>query len=493
MPTLAARLAVSVATASVVMTGIEAWRTRHPRVATPPSATDEPITEPTSSVPRLGQSQAAAAEPSPARLRVGSGAFAMARICGRVIGSRADLENLEIKIEDEVRAYQPRIDDDGTFEINLPVGSYTITAFAGDRIALVEVAGLEADEARQVVLALSEGVAIRGRVLGCAGPCEDVTVHVEGPGTLHEGDSVDTDEHGDFAAKGLIPGRGYDLTFEARGRRRLLMRGVAAPRQGLVVTLAPAASLKGGFGVAPGEECPMESAALDSGEDEEDRRTEFDRACRFHFDDLRHDDHVHLSADGEGWHFELDVPIPAQGDPPFLCLHPPCREPEPEVESSLEVLLDGPRHRPLFVRATILADRASASAACESGNGPCIVEGLRPSPDVKVFVHSPGCEPTTYTMNIGPGKNYLTSTCEGVREIQGVLRGTLGKDVVDHSFVRCSSQHPPRRVSGRFFDLQCPERLANIEYLLGESDTWQSAAITSEGDDSDGYVEITAG
>jgi hypothetical protein len=29
--------------------------------------------------------------------------------------------------------------------------------------------------------------------------------------------------------------------------------------------------------------------------------------------------------------------------------------------------------------------------------------------------------------------------------------------------------------------------------LLGESDTWQSAAITSEGDDSDGYVEITAG
>ena len=54
---------------------------------------------------------------------------------------------------------------------------------------------------------------------------------------------------------------------------------------------------------------------------------DFDHNCRFMVENLPDGDSVHLRAIGTGWHFEVDLPVPAHGDPPFLCLRPTCRAP----------------------------------------------------------------------------------------------------------------------------------------------------------------------
>jgi len=492
MPTLAARLAVSVATASVALAGLEAWRARHPRAAGQPQSPDEAVAPPASEVPQLGANPVTAVEPPVAHKPASGGSLAMARIRGRVIGSAAALEKLDLVVQDETREYQPLVEDDGTFEIHLPVGSYTITATADNQIGVAEVLGLAADETRDVVLALGDGVAIRGRVEGCKGPCTQVSIQVQGPGAPREQEGIETDAKGEFAVESLLPGKSYELTFEAPGMRRLVLSGITAPRQGVLATLEPAASLAGGFGLAPGEKCPMESVELGSSDDDDGASANFDRACRFHFDKiLVGGGSVHLSANGKGWHFELDVPIPAHGDPPFLCLHPTCREPEPEVKSTLEVLVTPSTSRYIRITVENPTEDETGSAGCESAAQPCVVEDLHPGRDVKVDVHAAGCEPRSYTLDIRPGKNFLASTCDGMREIHGVIRGASGESVVEHVRARCSSQHPPRRAYEGIVRLECPVRLSTIEYQLGADGSWLVAPITLSEDGSFGYVEIT--
>ena len=114
------------------------------------------------------------------------------------------------------------------------------------------------------------------------------------------------------------------------------MHALSAPRQDLVVTLEPARTLAGGFGLDPGQDCPMMHVTLEStGKDASTQMANFDGNCRFQFADLPEADSVHLSADGEGWHFERDIALPPHGDPPFVCLHPTCREPPAEAKADL--------------------------------------------------------------------------------------------------------------------------------------------------------------
>jgi hypothetical protein len=418
----------------------------------------------------------------------------MARIHGRVVGSAAALEDLTIEVEDLARTYEPRIDDGGVFEINLPVGSYSIVASSGDQVALAEVKGLAADESREVVLVLAEGVSIAGRVEGCDKACAGVTVYVHVPSTGQQAGVTECDKQGGFAVEGLVPGRNYEITFRAAGKRHLVLRDVAAPRQGLVVILEPAASLSGGFGLVPGQKCPMESVTLGTaGEGDIMDNARFDRACRFRFQDLPDAESVHVSAEGKGWHFEIDVPVPAHGDPPFLCLHPTCREPEPEIKASLEVAVQGNPGHGVYVRAAIPDDERTEVTGCESSTNPCVVENLRPSQGVRVDVHATACESRSYTLDIHPGTNYLTSPCEGIREIQGVIHGGTGRGRPADARVRCSSNHPERPVNGFLFDLRCPERLPTIEYRFGEDGPWRSAPIAPGDADGVSFVEIAPG
>ena len=494
MPTLAARVSVSVAAAVVVMAGLEALRLRHPRLAAATGAEAAPARDGDDTTPLLGPGTATVTEPETARGARPRGGPTMARIHGRVVGSKGALDDVEMEVEDASHAYDPRIDDQGFFEINLPPGTYTVWAWSNDLVAAADVASLLAEEDREVNLVLTPGVAITGRIEGCDGACADAVVSVEAPGSREQKDMTQADGQGRFVLDGLVPGRAYDLAFTADGMRRLLMRNLKAPMADLVVKLEPAATLSGGFGVPPGQKCPMESVTLDTpGKGSHERDTRFDRACRFQFDDLPDVDSVHLSVDGTGWHFEVDVPLPAQGDPPFLCLHPPCREPEPEPKASLAVTLQGAPTGSAYISVEDARGHGVGSSGCVPSSGPCLIEDLHPGPDVTVDVHVRGCETRTFKVNLLTGTNYLTSSCERLRDIQGVIRGANGKRVAAGARVRCSDDHPEVPMVGFLFLMKCPARLTNIEYRLAEDGPWQAAAI-SEGDgEGTGFVDIDAG
>ena len=331
MSKLAVRMALSVAAASVVLTGLEALRLRRPRVLAQPEPEPAPAPREADVVPRL-DTRPRAAPPRAASVRTHPvGTLAMARIHGRVVGSQAAFADLEIDVETSGRSYEPRIEDDGRFEINLPPGSYEVLAGARDEVGYAEAAGLREGEDRELVLMLGEGASISGRVEGCEGPCADEDVEVLGPGDDTDAEEEVTDESGEFRIGGLAPGRTYRLALHLEGKRRLVLDGIRAPSQGLLATLEPVATLTGGFGIAPGEDCPMEEVSVGTPGSEEPEGTAFDEDCRFHFDELPDGAQVHLSASGEGGQFEVDVPIPEHGAPPFLCLRGPCQEPEPRL------------------------------------------------------------------------------------------------------------------------------------------------------------------
>lgn len=328
MSRLALRLAVSAAAASVVMTAIEALRARHPRAVASAEPLTEPADEGTMAPPKLAVRAAAQAKPARTEEPRPPDPLAMAKIHGRMLSRTALHERVELKLDDGTRDYQPEIDKDGVFEMNLPPGSYALMATAGDEVAVAEVDGLATGEDREVVLTLGPGVAIEGRVEGCDGPCVDACVRAELPGTHLMAAMSSCDDNGEFALDGLPPGKTYDLVFQGEGRRRLTVHAMAAPRSDLLVTLEPAASLSGGFGIKPGQTCPMDTVeVLSKGGEEQLLTADFDHNCRFMVENLPDGDSVHLRAIGTGWHFEVDLPVPAHGDPPFLCLRPTCRAP----------------------------------------------------------------------------------------------------------------------------------------------------------------------
>jgi hypothetical protein len=494
MPRLAARGSVALAAAVVVLTGLEALRVHHPYLSATPPATAEPAVVYADEAPRLGVARPLAAEPAatpPARRQ---GALAMARIHGRVVGDKAALDELALEVADATRAYEPRLDDDGFFEIHLPPGSYTLSATSRSLVAVADVAGLADEDDREVTLVLVPGAAIAGRVEGCDGPCSDVQVALHSRGARDEEAGTESDNDGRFNLSGLVPGNRYDLDFRREGMRRLTVRDVPAPGAGLVVKLAPSASLAGAFGLAPGEKCPMDTVTLTEPGSPDDR-TEgiFDPHCRFEFDPLPDGDTVHLSANGTGWHFEVDVSVPAQGDPPLLCLHPPCREPEPEAKSSLTVTLQGVPSNTAYFTVEQPRNRVRSSSGCRRTGGTCVLEDLDPAPEATVEITAPGCEERAMKVSLLPGNNYLTYTCERTRDLQAVIRSAGGHTPVTDAAVRCSSAHPEVAAMGFVFHLRCPARLGAIEYRLGEAGPWRTAPVPSGDGAGLSFVDIEAG
>lgn len=415
----------------------------------------------------------------------------MGRIHGRVAGREAALEELTVRIEDSVRGYQPLVREDGTFEMNLPPGNYGIVARAGNEVAVAQIDDLRENEDRTVVLVLVEGVAIAGRVEGCSGPCREASIRVQVPGVRLGAGTSESDGKGEFVVEGLVPGRSYDLVFEAKGKRRLVMRSVSAPAQGIVATLEAAATLSGGFGLEPGQKCPMEIVELSAGDEMRSSQiSHFDRSCRFRLEDLPEAEDVHLRASGKGWHFELDVPLPAHGDPPFLCLRPPCREPEPEPEASLEIVYSGASPRQMYVHVGFPENTSRIATSCDPSAGPCVLADLRPSPGVQVHVGAIGCERRSFTLDLRPGANSVIFTCEGMRRIQGVLKGSAERIATTRAMVRCSSEQPPRPAHGFVFVLQCPEHLSTVEYQLVPEGPWRVAPIARGNANGWGFVEI---
>jgi len=491
MLTLAARLAVSAAGAVVVMTGVEALRLRSPVTIAGPRPPVEADADTPVPAPRLVVASAATAEPARPRAPRASSLLVMARVHGRVVGKAGGPGEVVLKIGDRARLYEPKVDPDGTFEMNLPPGSYRILATSGSQVAAGDVEDLAEEEDREVTLLLAEGGTIAGRVEGCGRSCTDVAIRAEVPGTRLVASSAQGDERGAFAVESLVAGRSYDLVFEAVGRRRLVMHGISAPREGLVAAFQPAPTLTGGFGLEPGQDCPMERVELEvAGEEGGVLQSGFDRACRFRVEGLPDAESVHLRASGRGWHFALDVPLPAHGDPPFLCLHPSCRDSAPEPTASLEIVYSGGSPREMAVEAEYPELGGFVGTSCAPSAGRCVLEELRSGTGLTVHVRAAGCEAKQITTTLLPGANAVNFTCEGVRPIRGLFRASLERSAGIRAQVRCSNDRPSRPARGLLFWLQCPERQSTIEYQLAPDGPWRTAALAPGGPGPAGVVEI---
>ena len=234
----------------------------------------------------------------------------MSRIHGRVVGSGTAREHAEITVQNTDGSYEPLVHDDGAFEIHLPPGDYGVAASSGSLVALAEVADLAPDEDREIVLVLAESVAIQGSVDGCEGPCSDASIHIVTSSLRIQSDSSSSDMQGEFALTGLVPGQAYDLTFEVSGKRALTLRSIIAPAPRVVAVMDPSATLTGGFGTEPGEDCPMQTASLTWPERIDEEVVDFDPDCRFRFEELPSVPRVRVRASGRGWHFNIEVSLP---------------------------------------------------------------------------------------------------------------------------------------------------------------------------------------
>jgi hypothetical protein len=330
MPALTAKIAVAVAAIVVAWAGIEALRARNVAPEKVPPAVAEPAPPPAAEVPKLrnvAAKETKLEEPQP-QVATPWGVAAMARIHGRVLGGGEQGEEEErpkITAEDSLHNYEAEVEDDGRFEINLPIGHYTLVAISGNLVAAADVAGLAEEEDREVTLVLGEGVTIEGTVH--APDSSRLNAEITFHPTRAQEAGVDVEGSGQFAAQGLVPGRSYELVVAAPGMRKQTVRNIIAPRRGLDVMLEKAPVLRGGFGLTVGQECPMEAVRITaSGEEQDAEDGGFDDACQFVLHDLPDAPSVHVTAKGRGWHFEADVALPEHGDPPFLCLRKPCRD-----------------------------------------------------------------------------------------------------------------------------------------------------------------------
>jgi hypothetical protein len=467
------------------MTGIEALRTRHPRPISHVDAAPSPPEEPADSVPRLAAPVVSVIEAAAPRSTVARNPRAMASIHGRVLGQ--DTADLAVTVGDAQRRTEAAVDD-GTFQMKLPPGSYLVVARAGDEVAEAQVDDLAEDEDREVVLVLAHGAAIEGRLEGCDGSCGKISISAQSAGVDSGSSSTASNSNGAFVLGGLLPGHKYDVVFQGGAPRRLVMRGLVAPQRDLVVALEPPPKLSGGFGVEPEEGCPMTSVSfMQKGELE--LFASFDRHCNFHFDDVPDVDSVHLRAVGTGWRFEVDVPIPAHGDPPFLCLRAPCAESAAEAEATLQIVFSGSVAGRVGIWMS--SSVGGVSTACFPESRPCVLSGLAPVTGAKLTVDSDQCQSETLTVDLRPGTNTIPFHCQPPRRIRGMLRSQGELASAFPGRVRCSSGHPPQAAHDGLFALACPASQSTIEYQLDLNQPWKVLALPSGGADNVAFVDIS--
>jgi hypothetical protein len=124
---------------------------------------------------------------------------------------------------------------------------------------------------------------------------------------------------------GLFPGMTCDLTITVVGKRQLVLRDLVAPASHVVAIVEPPLTLTGGFGLRPGQDGPMQTIDAETPTGETINEVTFDDDCTFELELLLPPlENLRLRASGEGWSFDALVPLPEHGNPPFLCLHPPC-------------------------------------------------------------------------------------------------------------------------------------------------------------------------
>ena len=495
---LAFRLAATAATAAIVMMGYQGLKVHRSRLRREAAKTIAPVEHQSETGPRLAATflthsdhdvdrQATATQEPPTGTAI---------IHGTIQDLETDANELSLGAQTAGRNYAGEVAADGRFFIHLPPASYTLLAQSPTQVATAEVLDLKDNEDREVTLRLTEAATIAGTVVAPSGSRRRVDVRILRADTHINPTETLSDERGEFEAAGLVPGWDYDLRFSSLGLRSATLQKVRAPAQGIVVKLEAALRLRGGFGLSAGERCPMESALL---EDQDSRGSPsaietpaaaFDADCRFAIDDLPEVPRVHVLASGRGWHFEADVEMPAHGDPPFLCFHPPCRDPDQEPKADLELSVHGATPGPFFVVLS-LGEHGMRRQGCPESSPRCLLDDLPVTAAAEVRIFRRDCIAKPARLVLNPGKNYLAVDCERVKQIEGIVRAAQSEDLIAPEIaVRCTSDSPARGFQGFSFSLDCPANLAAIEYRDASDRTWRPAPIRSSSDGTRGLVDI---
>jgi len=494
---LAFRLAATTATAAILLMGYQAFKVHRSRLRREAAKTVEPADSQNESGPRLAATvriefdddvdrQATATQERPT---------GTASIHGTILGLQDDADELSVGAQTAGRNYAAEVEG-GHFFIHLPPASYTLLAESPSQVATVEVPDLKENEDREVTLRLTKAATIAGTVTTPSGSKRRVEVRIVRAGTHIDPAETSPNARGEFEACSLVPGWNYDLRFSSPGLRSVELERVRAPAQGIVVNLEDAPTLRGGFGVSAGERCPMESAwledqnnqALPSGID--GSSVAFDRDCRFEMDDLPEVPRVHVLASGRGWHFEADVEMPAHGDPPFLCFHPPCRDPDQDPKAELELSVRGATPGSFAVVLDLGGHGIRKQGCAESPTG-CVLENLPVTAAAEVRVSGRDCIAKPARVVLNPGRNYLVVDCERLKEIAGIVRAEPSEDLIAPRIaVRCAPDSLVHGFQACSFSLDCPANLAAIEYRHVSDRTWRPAPIRSSSDGTRGLVEI---
>ena len=495
---LAFRLAATTATAAILLMGYQALKVHRSRLRRQAAKTVEPAESQIEAGPRLAATVRTEfdddvdRQPPPLQERP----TGTASIHGAILGLETAASELSVSAQTAGRDYAAEVAKDGHFFIHLPPASYTLLAESTTQVATVEVLDLKQNEDREVNLRLTKAATIAGTVATPSGSKRRVEMRIVRAGTHVDPAEIAANEHGEFEAGGLVPGWDYDLRFSSPGLRSVTLQRVRAPAQAIAVKLEVAARLRGGFGVSVGERCPMESASVEVRNnhvlpsDIDGSSVAFDGNCRFEIDDLPEVPRVRVLASGRGWHFEADVELPAHGDPPFLCFHPPCRDPDQELKAELEISVRGTAPG-AYVAVLSLGEHGTQRQGCPENPPGCLLENLPVTAAAQVRIFRRDCIAKPARVVLNPGRNYLGIDCEPVKEIAGIVRAAPSEDLIAPWIaVRCTPDGPAHGFQGFSFSLNCPANLAAVEYRDASNGTWRPAPIRTSNDGTRGLVEI---
>jgi hypothetical protein len=372
--------------------------------------------------------------------------------------------------------------DSDRFALHVPAGHYVVMAHAGDLVGLDADVTAVADAERDVTIPLEHGAEITGRVHGVPDGA-DVAVIAYIAGTEIDAYMEPTfdAEAGTFSADGLRAGQRYDLSFSGPRVRTTRVAGVVAPAEGLDVTVAPLAVLRGAFGFPRGGACPITSISLvdaatgarEPGGDEiggDSTTDDIGRDCRFQRPVPAGATAVRVTAEGAGWHVEEEIAVPPFGDPDPICLNPPCRAEPLEGTARLHVTWEG-QDGPGWIGAH------AGSVYCRNEEAAsCDLDGLPIGQPIGLMAFGGDCSEESRIVTLASGDNFARLACRRRRKIQGVVVAPTGGAPQDLA-IQCQGGDPVELGRTLVFSVDCPDDVSSLEYRLISDGSWTSIAI----------------
>jgi hypothetical protein len=300
---------------------------------------------------------------------------------------------------------------DHRFAFHLPAGRYTLVATCGDLAGATFGVPARADQDSEVDIQLGPTAHIAGTVRAPAEAEIEVKATPVGGAPVVGSQLI---ENGAFTLSGLIPGRRYDLTFFGPTLRRSTLRSITAPTDALEVALVELPIVRGAIGLSDDDGCPVDTVTLHGpGIDEDDPpSSDVGDDCRFELRVPESAADPTIVATGAGWRLEDSLSLPPQGDPDPICLNPPCRSDQLDLQGTLRVRFEGaPDGSSITVESVVIGARDEGIMACASNGASCELGAVTAGRSLELTISAAGCAPVSRTVAVHAGDNLLSLAC----------------------------------------------------------------------------------